>query len=340
MSATLDPEEIEAATAWTTGEDERHTARTADGWNIGLYRYRPRRERVGIPVVMGHGLCGTRMIFDVHPDYSMARALANRGFDVWLVDLRGRNRSWPDAGADERLQWTFDDFVFRDIPAAVDAVVQSTGAERVHWVGTEMSGIALYAVAISGTAPAIRGGVTLGSPALTPPDAEVPGVTTPLPERVGTRYPFSMVGDVGPQLAYRRSEFLESSFRPSNTDWIVTARYFRHGVPDEATAIVDQFTDWITHATMRSVDHSVVWSDRLGEFDLPVLLLAGAADLQRPPDAVAATAAALGSTDLRFVRAGTAEGWPVDVGHDDLLAGLCAPTHTFPLVADWLAAHA
>ena len=26
---------------WTTGEDERHAARTADGWKLALYRYRP-----------------------------------------------------------------------------------------------------------------------------------------------------------------------------------------------------------------------------------------------------------------------------------------------------------
>jgi polyhydroxyalkanoate synthase len=332
--------DLEATATWTTGEDETHITRTADGWNIGLYRYLPRTTPAGPPVLMGHGLCGTRLIFDVHQEYSMARALAARGFDVWLVDLRGRNASWPDGGPDDSLQWTFDDFVFHDIPAAVDAVCRISGAERVHWVGTEMSGIALYAVALSGTAPAIAGGVTLGSPALTPPEAEVPGVTTLFPERAGTRYPFSLVRDVGPQLAYDRSEFLESSFRPSDTDWAVTARYFRNGVPDEATAIVDQFSDWITNATMRSVDHTEVWSDRLDAFTLPVLLLAGAADLQRPPDAVAATHAALGSTDKRFVRAGTAGGWPVDVGHDDLLAGLCAPTHTFPLIADWLAAHA
>jgi hypothetical protein len=50
--------------------------------------------------------------------------------------------------------------------------------------------------------------------------------------------------------------------------------------------------------------------------------------------------AALGSADVQFVRAGTGAGWPVDVGHDDLLAGLSAPTHMFPLVADWLLEHA
>ena len=30
---------------WTTGEDERHTARTSDGWDLGLYRYRARGAR-------------------------------------------------------------------------------------------------------------------------------------------------------------------------------------------------------------------------------------------------------------------------------------------------------
>jgi pimeloyl-ACP methyl ester carboxylesterase len=269
----------------------------------------------------------------------MARTLSAAGFDVWLVDLRGRNDSWPDTGPADDLQWTFDDFVYRDIPAAVEQVRDVTGAARVRWIGTEMSGIALYAVAVSGTAPAISAGVTLGSPALTPSHAEVPGVTTPLPERRGTRYPFSMVAEIGPQLARDRSEFLESSFRPVNTDWVVTARYFRHGVPDEATAIIDQFRDWIEHATMRSVDRSVVWSDHLGEVDIPVLLVAGAADRQRPAAAVRATAAAIGPRGSEFVLAGTESGWPLDVGHDDLLAGLTAPTHTFPLLIRWLATH-
>lgn len=81
-----------------------------------------------------------------------------------------------------------------------------------------------------------------------------------------------------------------------------------------------------------------VWSDRLAEFTLPVLLIAGAADLQRPPDAVRATYEALGSADKTFVRAGTTDGFPVDFGHDDLLAGRDAPTTIFPVIADWLEA--
>jgi pimeloyl-ACP methyl ester carboxylesterase len=331
--------EFEAALEWRTGEDERHVTRTNDGWTLGLYRYRPRPgspERP-FPVVMGHGLAGSRLIFDVHERYSMARALAAAGFDTWLVDLRGRNESWPDGGPDEALQWTFDDFVFRDIPAAVAEARRVTGAEGAFWVGTEMSGIALYAVALSETVPGLLGGITLGSPAVTPADAQVPGVTTPFPERAGTRYPFSMVKEVGPILAAQGSEHIESSFRPADTDWVVAARYFRHGVPDECTAIVDQFKDWIDSGTMRSVDRSVVWSDRLAEMTLPVLVMAAARDLQRPPGATQRTFEAIGSVDKELVVAAEPE-WPVDPGHDDLLCGLGAPDHTFPHMVAWLAA--
>ncbi len=335
--------EFTAALEWETGEDERLVARTADGWNLALYRYRPHwagaEGRKPFPVVLGHGLCGSRYIFDVHPDYSLARYLAGRGFDVWLVDLRGRNESWPDGGPDPALQWTFDDFVIHDVPTAVAAACGATGAEEAFWLGTEMSGIALYAVAIAGTARQLRGGVTMGSPAVTPASAQVPGVTTGFPEPEGTRLRFSMVKDLGPLLAAQQSELLESSFRPSDTDWVVTARYFRYGVPDESTAIVEQFVDWIESGAMRTLDGSVVWSDRLGEFTLPVLVMVGAADLQRPAEAVRATFDVLGSADKTFVRAGMADGFPVDVGHDDLVAGLCAPTRIFPIIGDWLEEH-
>jgi pimeloyl-ACP methyl ester carboxylesterase len=329
---------FDAALQWSTGEDERHAARTDDGWTISLYRYLPEGDPHPYPVLCGHGLAGSRYIFDVHERYSMARALASRGFDTWLVDLRGRNESWAPGRARERAQWTFDDFVFRDIPAAAEKVCALSGANGLFWVGTEMSGIALYAAAISGTAPQVLGGVTMGSPAITPPSAEVPGVTTPYPQPDEGRYRFSMVRDIGPQLAAQQSDVLESSFRPSDTDWVVTARYFKYGVPDESHTIIDQFKDWMDSGTMRSVDHSVVWSSRLDEFALPVMVMAGAADRQRPPEAARTTFESLGSTDKEWVLAGTDTGFPIDIGHDDLLAGLCSPAHVYPRIADWLAA--
>ncbi|HVN40812.1 MAG TPA: hypothetical protein VMW19_21825 [Myxococcota bacterium] len=165
-----------------------------------------------------------------------------------------------------------------------------------------------------------------------------PGVTAPPKARWRGRVPFRAGSRLaGPILAYARSRQFESSFRACNSDPDLSARYFRNGVPDEATTLVDQFRGWIEEGAMRSRDGSCIYSERLGDVKLPLLLLAGAADLQRSPEAVAAKFEALGSVDKTFVRAGVREGFRVDYGHDDLLAGVAAPFEIFPRIGDWLA---
>jgi len=323
---------------WRTGEDQRHTARTADGWNLALYRYRAAGEPRRIPVICSHGMAGSHFIFDLHPRYSLARYLAQHGFDTWLVDLRGRGDSWPDGGPDPHLQWHFDDFAARDLPAAVARVCELAGCDEVFWIGMEMSGQALYAAAILETAARVRSAVTCGSPVLTPSSALVPGVTSAPKVRRHGRVPFSGGARLaGPVLAYGGFRVLESSFRPCNVDPLVVARYFRNGIPDEATDLVEQFAGWIRDGVMCSRDGSIVYSARLAEVTLPLLVLAAAHDLQRPPEAVRAAFGAFGSADKTFICAGVAEGFSVDFGHDDLLAGCAAPAEVFPRIAAWLA---
>ncbi len=323
---------------WATGEDERHAACTADGWNLALYRYRALGAVRSVPVLCSHGMAGSHLIFDLHPDYSLARYLARQGFDTWLLDLRGRGESWPDGGSDPVLQWSFDDFAERDLPAAVARVCEITGCAEVFWIGMEMSGQALYAAAILSAANHVRAAVTCGSPALTPPTALVPGVTSAPKARRNGRVPFRAGARLaGPVLAYGGFRVLESSFRACNTDPIVVSRYFRNGIPDEATDLVDQFTSWIREGSMRNRTGSVVYSERLADVRLPLLVLAAARDLQRPPEAVRAAFDAFGSSDKTFCRAGVADGFSVDYGHDDLLAGLAAPAEIFPRIAAWLA---
>jgi hypothetical protein len=181
--------------------------------------------------------------------------------------------------------------------------------------------------------------VTFGSPVLTPGHAQVPGVNAAPQTSWRGRVPFRAGSRLaGPVLAYGRSAQLESSFRPCNTDPVVPARYFRNGIPDEATTLVDQFRGWIADGVMASRDRSETYSDRMAEVKLPLLLFAAAADLQRPPEAVAGAFENFGSSDKTLVRAGIGEGFSVDFGHDDLLAGRASPAEIYPIVGDWLAA--
>lgn len=320
-----------------TGEDEQLFAETTDGWRIALYHYAARGEPKPFPIVAGHGFAGSHLIWDLTPGTSLARYLAGAGYDFYAVDLRGRGNSRPATGSLEAAQWSFDDFVHHDLPSAVAAACRRSGADQAFWLGLEMSGQALYAADISGTTPQLRGGVTFGSPVLTPPTAKVPGVTTQPRMRRNGRVQFRAGARLaGPMLALMRSHQLESSFRPENFDPIGPARYLYNGIPDEATVLADQFTDWIDHNTMRSRDHATVWSDRLHEMDLPVLVMAAAHDLQRPPEASRATYEALASFDKTWIEAGTASGFSLDFGHDDLVAGRASPVEVFPKIRAWL----
>lgn len=324
---------------WKTEEDELHSARTTDCWNLALRRYRAAGKAHPFPVICSHGMAGSHFIYDLHPDYSLARFLAKEGFDVWCVDLRGRFDSWPDGGPRPELQWSFDDFVAHDFPAIVDRVCGLAGAAQAFWLGMEMSGQLLYAAAIAGLAGKVRGGVTFGSPVLTPATAQVPGVTSaPKSRKRGRTTHRGGSRLAGPVLGYGGFSLIDNSFRKCNIVPLAVARYFRNGIPDEATDLVDQFDAWIKEGVMRTRDGKVVYSDRLAEVKLPLLIAAAAHDLQRPPEAVKAAFDGFGSGDKTFMRFGVAEGCSVDFGHDDLLAGLASPTEVYPKIAEWLRA--
>ncbi len=323
-----------------TAEDERLVARTDDGWQISIYRYAAKGEAKPYPVVAGHGFAGSRLIWDLTTETSLARYLTDAGYDFYAVDLRGRGDSWSPAGRGPEVQWSFDDFVERDLPAAVAAACDRSEATAAFWLGLEMSGQALYAANISATTDLVRGGITCGSPVLTPTYAKVPGVTAPPQMRRNGRVQFRDGSHhAGPILALTGSRQLESSFRPVNADPIVPARYLYNGVPDESTVLADQFADWVTNNTMRSLDRRTVWSDLLDRVDLPLLVMVGSKDLQRPAEAVRSTFESLGSTDKTYLEAGIDGGFSLDFGHDDLVAGRASRAELFPHILAWLDDH-
>ncbi|MCC7076168.1 MAG: alpha/beta fold hydrolase [Acidimicrobiia bacterium] len=325
---------------WCTTEDEVCSVPTEDGWHIVLHRYRPTRRTHSHPLVIGHGFAGSHYLHDLGAGLGMARFLADHGWETFTVDLRGRGDSFPDRGDRSSLQWSFDDLALTDLPSAAAAACEATGAESCLWVGHEMSGQALYAAAVSGRAENVHAAVTIGAPAVTPPYAAVPGVTAPPRGRKAGRVPFRAGARLaGPVLAFTRSRMLESSFRAGIADPRAVARYFRNGVPDESELLAEQFAAWIESAAMTSDDGSLVYSDHLDAVTLPVLVVAAAADLQRPPEAVEATYRALGSSDKTFLRAGIEGGMSVDFGHDDVVTSIPATREVLPRLEAWLSAH-
>ena len=133
-------------------------AATADGWMIGIRRVRPETPDPGkLPVVLCHGL-GLNGTFWTITDNHLPSQLAAKGYEVFIVDMRGSGashrvgmkgkinqvlRQTPIREAGGR-SWTVDDEARYDVPAILDYVRAETGSNRVNWVGHSLGGMLMF----------------------------------------------------------------------------------------------------------------------------------------------------------------------------------------------------
>lgn len=102
----------------------------------------------GKVVLLVHGATwSSRCTFDPADDYSMMDALADRGFDVWALDLHGYGHSGQTTA-----DWTESVSAVDDIGAAVDYIRGLRGVERVHLFGYQWGAqpVGLYAATHAG----------------------------------------------------------------------------------------------------------------------------------------------------------------------------------------------
>jgi pimeloyl-ACP methyl ester carboxylesterase len=326
--------------------DEVHFARTADGWRIATLRYRSEPSKsteVGLesaagvePVVLIHGIGANHYNFDLTEDCSLARALSSAGFDVWVVELRGRGWSTrPRLFSRFRYDWSFDEYVSQDLPAAIGCVKQATGADRVRLVGFSLGGMAMYAyLADAARAAEVTTAVAIGAP-------------------VGFRFQARYLGGrvlrnlrwlrhqlwmrmLAPVAGYWNPKLVRLLQNPENIDGAVLRRALVNMACNFARNELLQFGDWLLNDTFRSLDHRRNYREELMRISVPMLSVAGARDLLAPPEAVKAAYDAVASADKRFVIAGRAHGFRANYGHEDLLLGRHARQEIYPLVVQWL----
>ncbi|GMS92417.1 hypothetical protein PENTCL1PPCAC_14592, partial [Pristionchus entomophagus] len=135
------------------------------------------------PILLVHGLLGDSSEFVMNPPASSpGMILADAGFDVFLLNVRGTTYSQRHLNLTKHdgAFWKFsiDDIAYYDAPAAIDKALKLNGASALYWIGhshgTTISFLmladrpeynrkvkAMFEFAPTGTGPWTRGIITV-----------------------------------------------------------------------------------------------------------------------------------------------------------------------------------
>jgi pimeloyl-ACP methyl ester carboxylesterase len=322
--------------------------RTRDGWRLALYRYQPQRRSHRTPVFLCHGMSSNRWNMDGPGRISLARYLVRAGYDAWVVELRGAGRSMhPNWWNGKRYDWTFEDYVNHDAPAALSKVLRETGAHQVHWVGHSMGGMIAYALLMGPVSRKIASAVTLASPTMSAVGHPVLDFGLPyrgLLRYVPRRLPLGTLGRLGAPFASVLARLLSDSiaelgWAPGNADVPLLRSLMLTAVDDLPASLLREFAHWYETKAMSDRYSIFDFTEHLERITAPILVIAGSHDRLTPMRDLQYVYDRIASRDKAFRVIGRREGSAHDYSHADLILGLHAPDDVYPLILEWLEVH-
>jgi hypothetical protein len=186
-----------------------------DGFALNLHHFPNGRARQAQPVIVLHGAGVRSNVFLPPTDETLVSALLDASYDVWLLNWRASIDLPPN-------EWTLEDAAVLDHPAAVQTVLDRTGAKALKAV-IHCQGSTSFMMAI-----------TAGL---------LPGVTTVISNAVALH-------PIVPRLAWLKSEYVTNTaarFMPYlNPQWGLSAP---HGWPT--------LIDWFVRATHHECNNPV-----------------------------------------------------------------------------------
>ncbi len=335
---------------------ELYRIKTQDGWKIALWRYKGEKQ----PIIMCHGLLANRFSLDLNEKYSLARYLARKGFDIWLLELRGRGRGYKRTYSPFtqpfKYNWTFDTYVEYDLPTAIN-YVKDLCKKDIFWIGHSMGGMLAYAYAKD-----FKGVITLGSPAkFDEAMKNLMELNNCLPfnlyQIVKTYYFISGHALLLPLFAgaLTNANLIDEDTQKKIIDILVNQENVDENVLEEFLMKAGDITSTkvlghllfcaeinelcryprlpiickkvLKYPLLRKILCSAPYD--LKKFDMPILFIAGDKDKLAPPNAVKYAYKNVGSKDKNYVEL-------KNYGHCDMIIGRNAEKDVYELIYEWL----
>jgi pimeloyl-ACP methyl ester carboxylesterase len=145
QATTVDPDTVRNFTQIVTNKGypcEVHRVVTRDGYILTAFRIPHGRENrtLGRPVLLFHGLADSSFTWILNmPEQSLAYILADKGYDVWMGNVRGNRYSLSHTHLNpkEKEFWdfTFDEFAEVDVPDTIDYILKRTEYSSLSYIG-------------------------------------------------------------------------------------------------------------------------------------------------------------------------------------------------------------
>jgi predicted alpha/beta hydrolase len=274
-------------------------ALTADGVTLRFGHVPAVGARRGV-VLCTHAMMTDGRYFAARKPDGFAAHLAARGLDVFVLDWRGHGESRPPR-AGKGDDWSFDDLVELDLPAALAAVAAAAGVAiaDVALLGHSLGGLVALAA--------------LGTGVVAPPRRLVLAATS--------------VWLAGERGAWWRRALMATSARIAEAAGKMPVAALRIGTTDEAPAYAAQLTGWVRTGrwtSRRGVDYLAGLARVDGE-RCRAWAYVGTGDwMCRPRDADVLVRRVRGAAPLAVV--GRATGYALDADHFTLFTkGELAP---------------
>lgn len=318
---------------------ERHWAVTEEKFELALERLRlGKKAQRRIPVILSHGFLVNSRFLNLDKDHSLAKYLAEEGFDVWNLSFRGTGRSLnPLRGGPKK--WTLDDMINRDLSVVIRYVQKESGSSKVSWVGFEMGGLLLYGYLEKNRRSGIAGLVTIGAPAIFDRSEQEPMKRllkleeSPTLKKVLLYLDAPFLG----RLAIPLVPGIEKLFyNPENIEQGVKEKLLETALAPMNPGVLDHLLLMIERGEFVSARGNFSYRKNLGKIRVPVLLIGGEKDPLAPPEALRGTSRALGSRDRRLRIFGSRTKSSVPYGHFDLILGKKSRQEVFPVIGRWL----
>ncbi len=312
---------------------------TTDGKILALERITPNQVNPQIPpLIFVHSEGFNRNVWSVAAERSIVHFFSRYGFDIWLVDLRGHGDSTkPEWYNEGDWDWTFDDYVHKDLPAAISFVQGQTKSRQVTLIGHGMGSMAIYGyLELENFFDEVANVILFAPPAFLSEFNESVSKAVKLGRKLEKSDPLTML------FALENTEKLDL-FKELYVDGsVVKTPVLRKlgltAVDNVSPRVVQQTLQWVEQEDFLSADLQLSYRVKLGLVRVPTLIVAGAKDRVAPVGAVNYGFRSLTVNDRALLVFGKDYGYIHDYSHLGLLLGDGAYDEVFPVVFEWIEA--